>query len=98
MSPVCYPTRRPDVETHILPDGTSLLFDPVTNMGHVLNTAGSLVWDYCDGTLTGEQIADELASLQPDDPEMRAVTHELLDTLDRTGLLLAQPAPSNAQG
>jgi hypothetical protein len=82
------PTRRPNVETHLLPDGTCLLFDPERDEGHTLNVAGALVWDYCDGTLSALQIAQELADLLPQHPEVREETSLLLTQLAAYGLLL----------
>src|SRR5689334_19583854 len=60
------PRQHPEVETHVLPDGTCLLFDNRTEMGHVLNALGALVWDYCDGSSTVDEIAIEVAGLLPD--------------------------------
>ena len=84
-----YTRRRPDVETHVLPDGTCLLFDPVGNEGYVLNAAGALVWDYCDGMLTGAEIAQELVALLPEHPEVREETERILQDLAERGLVLS---------
>lgn len=83
--------RRDDVETAILPDGSCLLFDPVTNNGHALNAAGALIWDYCDGALCAEAIADELAGLLPDVAEMRSQALNMITTLLRLGLIVPLP-------
>lgn len=83
------PVRRPDVETHLLPDGTCLLFDPERDEGHTLNAAGALVWDYCDGALTAGEIAQELCDLLPQHPEVREDTSLLLTQLAEHGLLLS---------
>jgi hypothetical protein len=53
-----YPTRRPDVKTYVLPDGTALLFDPVVEGGLPLDVLSSLIWDYCDGALSADEILD----------------------------------------
>src|SRR5215469_2381840 len=71
------PRQRPEVETHLLPDGTCLLFDNRTEMGHVLNAVAALVWDYCDGTLTEAQIADEVATLLPSEPGGNSVRDDI---------------------
>jgi hypothetical protein len=95
-----YPRRRADVETHVLPDGTCLLFDPQGNEGYVLNAAGALVWDYCDGTLTCAAIAQELAALLPQHPEVRAETERALQDLAERGLLStpdASAAPTDGK-
>jgi len=87
------PERRPDVETFILPDGSCLLFDSRTDEGHVLNAVGALVWDYCDGTLGAEQIADELASLLPEAAELREDVRAMISALAGKGLLVGSEAP-----
>lgn len=92
MAPFARPQQRPDVETHLLPDGTCLLFDPRCDEGYALNTAGALVWEYCDGTLTGEDIEHELASLLPQHPHVREETRQLLTELTERGLLLPSDA------
>lgn len=90
-----HPRRRPDVETHLLPDGTCLLFDPQGGEGFTLNVAGALVWDYCDGTLTSAEIVRELAGLLPAHPDVPEDTKRLLAELAGRGLLLAADAPSH---
>lgn len=93
------PRQHPEVETYLLPDGTCLLFDNRAEMGHVLNAVAALVWDYCDGTLAEEQIADEVAALLPDDPSVRDDVTRLLADLRGLDLLLAPiPEPSNQTG
>ncbi|HEU5441684.1 MAG TPA: PqqD family protein [Ktedonobacterales bacterium] len=91
------PERRPDVETYLLPDGSCLLFDSRTEEAHVLNTVGALVWDYCDGTLSAEQIADELAPLLPEQPTLGDDVREMIEALAGKGLLQdadASPPPA----
>ena len=78
MDEAMYPIQRADVETHIMPDGTCLLYDPVSNEGRALNPAGALVWDYCDGALSAGGIADELAALLPSETQTRTDTLALL--------------------
>lgn len=100
MVETVYPLQREDIETHIMPDGTCLLFDIVSNEGRALNASGALTWDYCDGTLSAGEIADELAALLPNEPQVRADTLALLAELTQLGYLvtsesaLAAPAQS----
>ncbi len=63
--------QQPGVESFFLPDGSCLLFDPASDEGYALNIAGALVWDYCDGELTGAEVAGELASLLPQYGDMQ---------------------------
>ena len=79
--------QRAAVETHILPDGSCLLFDTATDKGYALNVAGALVWDYCDGELTGAEVSQEMADLLPQYVDMATVTEELLSEPLELGLL-----------
>ncbi|MGZ3598496.1 MAG: PqqD family protein [Ktedonobacterales bacterium] len=88
------PRQHPKVETHLLPDGTCLLFDNRTEMGHVLNAVAALVWDYCDGSLAEEEIADEVAALLPDEQFVRDDVMQLLADLKRLDLLQKLPMSS----
>jgi hypothetical protein len=78
---------RPDIETHELPDGSCLLFDPVSYEGHALDILGALVWDYCDGTLTSDEIASAIAELVPNDVRLREEVRRFLNEFARHGLL-----------
>lgn len=91
-----YPRQRADIETHIMPDGTCLLFDVLSNEGRALNQAGALVWDYCDGALSAGEIAAELAELLPNEPQMHAQTLSLLDEFERLGYLVANEQTSDS--
>lgn len=75
------------IETHILPDGSCLLFDPATDKGYALNVAGALVWDYCDGEMTGAEVTQEMTDLLPQYADIGTVTQELLSELLELGLL-----------
>jgi Coenzyme PQQ synthesis protein D (PqqD) len=86
-----HPVRRADIETHVLPDGTCLLFDPDTDAGHVLDELGSLVWDYCDGALSAADITDEVAGLLPEAPHLPAAVRGLLADFAEAGLLACAP-------
>ena len=81
---------RPDVETHVLPDGSCLLFDPTTCEGHELDLVGALAWEYCDGTETRDAIARSIAELVPQDERLPDRVRQILGELLRHGLLLVE--------
>lgn len=83
--------RRADIETHVLPDGSSLLFDPATDTGHVLDALGSLVWDYCDGALNADDIVAEVAGLAPAESSLPAEVRRRLADFADAGLLASAP-------
>lgn len=98
MVETVYVIQRADMESHFMPDGSCLLYDPVKNEGHALNPAGALTWDYCDGTLSAGDIADELAALLPGEPETRVDTLALLDELAQLGyLVMCEGGPISAE-
>jgi hypothetical protein len=82
------PRARREIEVHVFPDASCLLFDPQAQDGHVLDAFGALVWDYCDGALTAGEIASELAALVPQDSGVPGQTFGLLAEYERRGLLL----------
>lgn len=91
MSLPATPRQRDDIETHLMPDGSALLYDPVTDEGHVLNVAGSFIWEYCDGTLTPDQIAAELADALPEAPDIHAEALRMIAEFAAAGLFAAAP-------
>ena len=46
------------------------------------------MWDCCDGALCREQIADEVAALEPQAPGMRHNVYEILEACTEQGLLV----------
>lgn len=87
------PRRRDDIETHLMPDGSALLYDPALAEGHALNITGSFIWEYCDGTLTPDEIAAELASVLPQYPEMHDEALRVIAEFAAMGLLAPERAP-----
>lgn len=85
MPPVM-PRRRSDIETHLMPDGSCLLYDSATTEAHVLDVVGSFVWEYCDGTLTPDQIAAELASVLPESANLHADALRMIAEFEAAGL------------
>lgn len=84
------PQARPEVDTHLFPDASCLLFDNRSENAYVLEAFGALVWDYCDGTLTASEIAQEMAALLPQDSGAGAQTLDLIQHFEQRGLLQGQ--------
>lgn len=95
MSLPVTPRRRDDIETHLMPDGSSLLYDPASSEGHVLNVTGSFIWEYCDGALTPDQIAAELAELLPQEPDIHAEALRLIAEFQELGLFISSSDTSS---
>lgn len=54
------PKRREDVEAQPLPDGSGLLFDPVTATAYPITISAMQIWELCDGTNSLAAIVDDL--------------------------------------
>ena len=91
--------RQVELETPVLPDGTSLLFDPDTDAGHVLDALGSLAWDYYVGALSADDITDEVAGLSPEDNRLPSEVRRVLAKVAEGGALACEPrSESPAKG
>lgn len=66
------------------------ILDPRTHQLHILNPSAAAVWILCDGTLTADEIADQLAqAFQRDAGEDTACdVREALSTFQAQDLLL----------
>lgn len=55
--------RMSDIKTTLMPDGHVVLFNTKTEWAQVLNPVGALVWEYCDGVTSLNEMIEEIASL-----------------------------------
>jgi PqqD family protein of HPr-rel-A system len=70
-------------------DGEAVLYDSPLGRLHVLNASAALVWDCLDGSVTGAQLASELAQAFGVDPAaMKGQIDDVLATLRREGLIV----------
>jgi hypothetical protein len=74
-----------------MPDGSALLYNPATSEAHTLNPVGSFIWEYCDGTLTPEQIAAELADALPEALDIHAEALRMIAEFAAAGLFAGAP-------
>jgi hypothetical protein len=73
-----------------MPDGSAVLFDPLTQMAYAVSASAALVWETCDGVCTPSEIAEHLAGVY--DPPEDVITRDvdaLLAHLRELGLLEA---------
>jgi hypothetical protein len=81
--------RRIEVEAHLLPDQSSLLFDQRTRTTIPVSESAGRIWDLCDGDHTVDQIVDDLAMIY--DAERFQIDHdarEFLALLERHDLVV----------
>jgi Coenzyme PQQ synthesis protein D (PqqD) len=80
--------RRTQVEAHVLPDQSLLLFDSEKATAIPVNAAGRKVWEMCDGAHTIDQLVDSLAALyDAERTEIDRDTRGFLAALLRHGLV-----------
>ncbi len=80
------PKRNPEFNARLLPDGYVLIHSEKSTWVHTLTPLGGLVWEFCDGDKTAEQIADLICS-RTQVPAKREDVFELVKELDKNGLL-----------
>ena len=94
MSPTSKPKRREAVEAQPLPDGSGLLFDPVTATAYPVTESAFRIWQSCDGTHTVAAIFDDLeAHYEIDRPVLEHDALALMEDLEQRGLLEAPSSP-----
>lgn len=83
------PRRNPDVKTTLLPDGYVVLFSTKTDWAHTLNPTGALVWEFCDGQHSVDELVSEVAGLLAgsDRKLLRTEVELLLQELLAAGLV-----------
>ena len=60
-----------------------VVYDPRTQLLHVLNTTAAAVWSCCDGSRSAEEIATELAETLSDAPDRDQVVVDVREALSR---------------
>ncbi|HEY9732136.1 MAG TPA: PqqD family protein [Drouetiella sp.] len=81
------PKRSSEMESTSLPDGMVILVNKKTSWAHTLTPLGALVWEFCDGDNSVEEIVANIKSI----PEVgNRVTldqevSELVQQLDNEG-------------
>jgi len=84
------PKRDPEIETNILPDGHVVLVSPKTEWANTLNPLAALVWEFCDGENTPDDIVAQVLSvnLLPKTDSLKAEVTALISELEESGFLL----------
>ncbi len=84
------PKRSSDMESTSLPDGYVVLVNKKTNWAHTLTPLGGLVWEFCDGLNSVDEIVDKIQAI----PEigsresLRQEVKDLVGQFDEEGFLL----------
>ncbi len=60
-----------------------VLYDPRTQLLHVLNPTAAMVWSCCDGLASVEDIATELSETLTERPVWEQIVNDVRDALSR---------------
>jgi hypothetical protein len=86
------PKRDPDIQTSVLPDGHACLVSEKTEWAHTLTPLAALVWEFCDGNNSVDEIISELKAI-PEvtiGPDFKQEVEALLEELSDGGFLLEE--------
>ena len=97
------PRRSQDVETRILPDGYVVVFNKENRWAHTLTPLAAVMWEFCDGAHSLEQIVDEIHKLRdqldeehahaiPEASDLHDAIKKTIDELSDQGLLIVDYA------
>lgn len=87
MSTIIRPKRDSEVEVNTLPDGHIVIFNPHTNLACTLTPVAALVWEFCDGSNTVDEIFQHLSSIDDIPPTPVLKIQELVEELINSGLV-----------
>lgn len=62
--------------------GEWVVFDPEGRRLHVMNLTAALVWSFCDGTRTRDEIARDVREAFPEPPDAERVEQDVDEALD----------------
>lgn len=93
------PKRNSAIDTSTLPDGHAVLVSKDTDWAFTLTPLAALVWEFCDGTNTIDDIVSSIQSI----PEFSSSSKkeeiaDLLDELDESGFLDENPESNLPSG
>ncbi len=96
MNGAAVPTAHPSTETALFDadEFCAVIYDDRTNRLHSLNSSASAVWILCDGVMSPDEMAGELAEVFALGHEQATVgVSSALESFWDAGLLLGSPEP-----
>lgn len=93
------PKRNSAIDTSTLPDGHAVLVSKDTEWAFTLTPLAALVWEFCDGSNTVDDIVTCIQSIPEFSQSLKKkeIT-DLLDELDESGFLDENPASTLPTG
>jgi hypothetical protein len=95
MSDCYFPLRNTGVKSTLLPDGYLVIADRFSEQAVTLNPMGALIWEFCDGSHSIEDILMELTALGVQLPTLDAEVRTLVSDMKDMGLLTMQDATTS---
>ena len=85
------PNRQPGIQTRSLIDGYVVVFSETTNQASTLTPLAGIVWEFCDGSNSVDDIVQELQSIKEISAEvdLKTQVQELVNEFIKTGLVFA---------
>lgn len=86
------PKRSQEMESTSLPDGFVVLVNKKTSWAHTLTPLGALVWEFCDGENSVDEIVSNLKAI-PEIGQRVSLDQEVADLvrqLDEEGFFLEE--------
>ncbi len=83
------PKRSAEIETTSLPDGYVVLVNPKTSWAHNLNPMAALIWEFCDGESSVDEIVSGIQAIPEigEKPTLKSEVEGLIQQLDEDGFL-----------
>ena len=81
--------RNVKIRARVLPDGFVMLHSPQDNRVYTLTPIGGLVWEYCDGRNSIDDIVTKISEIDEVSftPDLHSQVVALTDQLTESGLL-----------
>jgi hypothetical protein len=90
-----HPLRQPGLKSTLLPDGHLVISNPANQEAITLNPVGAIVWEFCDGGTTVDEIIAEVVALSGGSlTDVDDHVRMLLKELENCGLLTFEDAKS----
>lgn len=84
------PKRSEEMESTSLPDGLVILVNKQTSWAHTLTPLGALVWEFCDGKNSVDEIVSNIKAIPEvgDRPTLHQEIADLVRQLDEEGFFV----------
>lgn len=84
------PKRDPELQTSLLPDGHAVIVNPKNDWANTISPLGAIVWEYCDGSNSLEDIVRLVAEAAEvsDRSALQKEIQSFIDQFEEEGFFL----------